>query len=115
RGQWNHIRIESIDANGSDAHHVGDVLEVKVKVHMAHLKAKDVLVQAFYGKLVSDGDLSQGEIVDLKLIKQEGSVAEFKGGIALGSSGKMGLAVRVLPFHADLVHPLLTGHILWAK
>ncbi|HNX74982.1 MAG TPA: alpha-glucan family phosphorylase [Candidatus Rifleibacterium sp.] len=115
RASWANIRIEEIDANGSNAHRVGEVLDVRVKVHLANLKAADVLVQAFYGKLVSDGDLSQGDIVDLQLIKQTGSTAEFKGGIALGSSGKMGLAIRVMPAHPDLVHPLLTGHILWAR
>ncbi|HPW60531.1 MAG TPA: alpha-glucan family phosphorylase, partial [Candidatus Rifleibacterium sp.] len=115
RSNWSHVRIESIEANGNDAHRVGEILDVKVRVHLANLKAADVIVQAFYGQLVSDGDLSQGDIVDLQLIKQEGHVAEFKGGVALASSGKMGLAVRVMPSHPDLVHPLLTGHITWAK
>lgn len=115
RNSWNHIRIENIEANGSSEHRVGDILEVKAKVHLHHLKASDVLVQVFHGSMVSDGDITHGEIVDLQLIKQEGAVAEFKGGIALASSGKMGLAVRVMPSHDDLVHPLLTGHILWAK
>ncbi len=115
RNNWGNVRIESIEANGNDAHRVGEILDVKVRVYLANLKASDVLVQAFYGQLVSDGDITQGDIVDLQLIKQEGHTAEFKGGVALASSGKMGLAVRVMPSHADLVHPLLTGHITWAK
>ena len=65
--------------------------------------------------MVSTEDLPQGDIVDLQFIKQEGDIAEFKGGIGLATSGKMGLAVRVLPNHKDLIHPLLTGHIIWAK
>jgi starch phosphorylase len=112
---WGSVRIENVDANGGNEHRVGESFEVSAKVHLAGLKASDVIVQAFYGQLISDGNLAQGEIVDLKLVKQEGQTAEFKGGVAFASSGKMGLAVRVMPSHPDMVHPLLTGHITWAR
>jgi len=112
---WGSVRIESVDANGGNEHRVGESFDVSARVHLAGLKASDVIVQAFYGQLISDGNLSQGEIVDLKLVKQEGQTAEFKGGVAFASSGKMGLAVRVMPSHTDMVHPLLTGHITWAR
>ena len=114
RNNWKAIRIEHVEANGSPEHHVGDLIEVKARVNLAGLKASDVLVQVFYGQMKSEDDVRQGDILDLKLVKQEGSIAEFRGGIPLTTSGKMGLAVRLLPSHADLVHPLLTGHILWA-
>lgn len=112
---WGKIRIEQIEANGSSEHKVGDVVEVRARVHLDHLKSSDVLVQVFYGQIKGEENILQGEIVDLKLVKQEGAMAEFKGGIKLATSGKMGLAVRVMPSHPDLVHPLLTGHILWAR
>jgi starch phosphorylase len=115
RRNWSNIRIESINANGSAEHKVGEVIEVTARVHLNSLKADDVLVQVFYGSMQSQDDLVQGDIEDLKLVKQDGAVAEFKGGIKLSTSGKMGLAVRVMPSHSDLVHPLLTGHILWAR
>ncbi|NCB40357.1 MAG: alpha-glucan family phosphorylase, partial [Erysipelotrichia bacterium] len=115
RNSWSRVRIEHVEANGGSDHKVGDVLEVTARVHLDHLKASDVLVQVFHGQMKSADDIKQGEMVDLEAVKQEGSVAEFKGGVVLQSSGKMGLAVRVMPSHPDLVHPLLTGHILWAK
>lgn len=115
RKSWSNVRIESIDANGSSEHRVGDVVDVTARVHLNGLKADDVLVQVFYGQMESKDNLVQGEIEDLKLVKQDGGTAEFKGGVKLSTSGKMGLAVRVMPSHPDLVHPLLTGHILWAR
>lgn len=112
---WSRVRIEKIDTNGSLAPSVGEVVNVNVRVHLDALKAADILTQVFHGSMESEMDIHQGEIVDLTLVKEEGGIAEFKGGIKLTSSGKMGLAVRVIPSHPDLVHPLLTGHILWAK
>ncbi len=114
RNSWSRIRIEHVEANGISEHKVGDLVEVKAMVHLDNLKASDVLVQVFYGSMQSKDNLEQGEIVALELVKQEGTVAEFKGSIKLCTSGKMGLALRVMPSHEDLVHPLLTGHILWA-
>ena len=114
RNSWKHIGFENVEANGSAEHHVGDLIEVKARVNLAQLKASDVLVQVFYGQIKSEDDVRQGEIADLKLVKQEGSIAEFRGGIPLTTSGKLGMAVRLMPYHVDLVHPLLTGHILWA-
>lgn len=113
--EWDNVQIIEVDANGTTEQHVGDILEVGVKVNLPGLKANDIIVQAFYGQLVSIEDLPQGDIVDLQFIKQNGDIAEFKGGIGLASSGKMGLAIRVLPNHKDLIHPLLTRRIIWAK
>jgi starch phosphorylase len=112
---WNRIKIEKVEANGSSDHKVGDILDVNVTLHLDCLKASDVVVQVFHGEVHADEAINQGEIVDLELVKQEGSTAQFKGGIRLVGSGKMGFAVRVLPSHPDLIHPILTGNILWAS
>lgn len=115
RNEWNNVQILDVNANTESEQRVGDLLEVSVKVKLGGLQATDIIAQAFYGQMISTEDLPQGDIVDLQLVKQEGDVAEYKGGIGLASSGKMGLAIRVLPNHKDLIHPLLTGHIIWAK
>ncbi|MEW6709491.1 MAG: alpha-glucan family phosphorylase, partial [Candidatus Riflebacteria bacterium] len=112
---WNRIRIEKVEANGSSGHRVGDVVDVNVTLNLDCLKASDVVVQVFHGAVIGDEPINQGEIIDLELVKQENSIAHFKGGIKLHSSGKMGLAVRVMPSHPDLIHPILTGNILWAS
>jgi starch phosphorylase len=112
---WSRLKIEKINVNGSPDHKVGEVVEVNVNLHLDCLKAEDVAVQAFYGPVKSDQAIEQGEIIDLELVKQEGSIGHFRGGIALTGSGKVGVAIRVLPKHTDLIHPILTGNILWAS
>ena len=113
--EWHNVQITEVSANGDEEQKVGDILEVTAKVKLTGLQASDVIVQAFYGQIVSAEDLPQGDIVDLQFVRQEGDIAEFNGGIGLATSGKMGLAVRVLPNHKDLIHPFLTGYIVCSK
>ena len=115
RKEWGNVQILDVNTETNGEQRVGDTLNVNVKIKLAGLDSDDVVAQAFYGQMISTEDLPQGEIVDLKFDSKDGDVATFKGGIKLSSSGKMGLAIRVLPSHKDLIHPLLTGHIIWAK
>jgi len=111
---WNNIKIEKVDVEGTNEHRVGEILNVKVRVSLDKLQAKDVVVQVFYGCVDSGEAIKHGELVDLSLAQQSGSGAVFEGGIKLLRSGRMGLAVRVMPSHPDLIHPILTGYIRWA-
>ncbi len=111
---WGKISIQGIEANGSSDHKVGDIVDVEVKLNLDQLKASDVIVQVFHGNMEDSDVLEVGEIVDLEVVKESDGYAEFKGGVALNYSGKMGLTVRVVPSHPDLIHPILTGNILWA-
>ena len=111
---WDKLKIESVEANGSKEHKVGDSVNVKVKLYLDELSASDVVVQAFHGTIDSNEDIRRGKITDLALVSQKDSVAEYEGKIPLKCSGKMGLAVRVIPAHHDLNRPILTGNILWA-
>lgn len=114
RSHWSKVRIENFEANGLKEHKVGDMVDVTVKVHLGALKASDLLVQAYHGEVGSDGQIRQGEMVDLAPATQNGSEGVFKCSIKLASSGKQGLTVRVVPSNPDLTHPILTGSVLWA-
>jgi starch phosphorylase len=111
---WSNLKFEHIEANGHSEHHVGESVDVKANVYLDQLKASDVVVQVFHGDMGSADVLDQGEIVNLKVVKEENGHAEFKGKIKLVKSGKLGLAVRIVPAHPDLIHPSLTGNVLWA-
>jgi len=114
RACWPNLRVESVDSADPAEHHVGELLDVKVSLFLDKLKANDVAVEAFYGSVGNNGLINSGETVRLKVIHEEPSRATFQGTLKLGESGRVGFAVRVLPCHPDLVHPILTGHILWA-
>lgn len=116
RASWGRIRIEGINGETSKEHKVGDLFNVEVKANLGGLTAEDVKVQAFYGLMIGEsGELPDGEIVTLEKHSNEGENYVFKGAVPLKLSGKMGMAVRIMPNHKDLIHPFLIGHITWAK
>lgn len=111
---WSRIRIESIDTEGASQHQVGEQLAVKVKLHIDGLQPSDLLVQAFHGAVTSKNNIEQGDLVNLAFRSQEAGLAVFEGNVTLSRSGRMGISVRVMPSHKDLIHPILTGNIIWA-
>ncbi len=112
---WKDVSILEFHANGKSSHSVGDTVEVTAKINLSELKANDLSVEVFYGPILEQEDLSEGVILPLKSAGEKNGVAVYEGEIKLVSSGKMGLALRVVPHHEDMVHPLLTGLIKWAK
>ncbi len=116
KANWNNIRFDNITVDNNAEHKVGQAYNVEVKVNLSNLSAEDVVCQAFYGPVTSEGtELNDGEVVTLQAAGKEGDLTVFKGAVPLKESGKMGVAVRIMPNHKDLVHPFLIGHILWAR
>ncbi|HOT28733.1 MAG TPA: alpha-glucan family phosphorylase [Candidatus Ozemobacteraceae bacterium] len=114
RGCWNNIRIENVETAGGDEQKVGQPVDVKVRLYLDRLHAKDVSVQVYYGTVGSDGTIGEGTFADLKPVEEKDGRSLFAGAITLSKSGRQGISVRVLPHHPELIHPILTGHILWA-
>jgi starch phosphorylase len=117
RTNWSQVRVDDVQVDSKKEHKVGDNYNISVRAHLGNLAVEDVLVQVFYGPMPSGDalELCEGDIITLNSGTQNGDGFLFKGKIPLTSSGKMGLAVRIMPNHKDLVHPLLIGQIYWAK
>ena len=111
---WGHVRVENVEATGSDPMHVGGQLEVQAKINLGGMSAEDVDVQLYHG--VVD---NLGEIVKPLTVPMTSAGASptgswlFKGVIQCRASGNYGHAVRVLPKHPDLANPFETGLICW--
>ncbi|MBF0500596.1 MAG: alpha-glucan family phosphorylase [Candidatus Riflebacteria bacterium] len=114
RNAWGNLRIEDVQSDGSNDRRVGDEIEIKACLYLDGIKPDDVLVQGYVGKVESDENITSCQIVDLKPGKVRDGRATFTGTIKLSTSGKLGLTVRVLPQHPDLINPIVTKLVLWA-
>lgn len=111
---WGQVRVEQVEANGTDPMHVGGALQVKAKVNLGGLSPEDVQVQLFHGVLDSLGDIPQPKTVSMSHNgAHEGSSWLFTGTIACRASGQHGFAVRVLPRNPDLANPFEPGLVCW--
>ena len=114
RTHWSNMRIESVDSNVNQALAVNDNLEVVARVRLGELKPEEVQVQLYHGALVSGEKLANGTTA---VMSPEGTpedgVTTYRCAVECRHSGRRGFAVRVLPHHADVVHPFDPGMIHW--
>ncbi len=94
---------------------VGSELKVKALVKLGHISPDDVSIELYHGPVDSWGNIKDGSALRMDYDSSAGFDGEhwFTGVMPCKKSGRMGLAVRVLPQHADLTNPHELGLILW--
>jgi len=111
---WGQVRVEGVEANGTDPMHVGSALEVKARVNLGQLSPEDVEVQLYHGPVDSMGEIPRAETVSMNHNGHpKGGHFFFSGTIPCRSSGQHGFVVRVLPRHGDLANPYEPGLVCW--
>ena len=114
RQHWAEIRIENVASDGKETLSVGDELEVVAHVRLGSLQPEDIEVELYHGQLATAGEIANGTGITMSPdTKASDGVYTYRGRIPCQASGRCGFAVRVLPCHADLVHPFEPGMILW--
>ncbi|MBM4069063.1 MAG: glycosyltransferase family 1 protein [Planctomycetes bacterium] len=111
---WARIKVESVEAHGTDAMQVGGKLEVQARVNLGGLSPENVQVQLFHGVMDNQGDIPLPSTVPMSTNgSPQGHAWTFKGIIPCSASGQHGFAVRVLPYHPDLANPFEPGLVCW--
>src|SRR5262249_18450350 len=111
---WSQVRVESVEAHGSDGLEVGGRLDGKARVNLGSLSPDDVEGQLFHGVGDSLGEIPAPHTAIMSHNgNHEGSSWHFNGTIPCRSSGQHGYAVRVVPKHLALANPFETGLVTW--
>lgn len=94
---------------------IGSQLSINALVKLASVKPDDVSVEFYNGPVDSHGNIKNGSAVRLDYKESAGQDGEhwFTGSMSCRSTGRQGVAVRVLPRNVDLVNPCELGLILW--
>jgi starch phosphorylase len=114
------VRIAGTNGNGklkinNPCLKVGQKLEVRALVDLGRLNAKDVSVELYNGAVDTWGHIPNGSTAAMKHEQPgEGNDKQwFVTELPCERSGNMGMAVRIVPKHSDLVSPWEPGLILW--
>jgi starch phosphorylase len=111
---WNLIRVETVEADGKDAMHVGAEMQVQARINLGSLTPDDVEVQLFHGIIDNADTIPEPSTVAMATNGEHaGATWLFKGKIRCQASGHYGYAVRVLPRHANLGNPFEPGLVCW--
>ena len=115
--QWPYVRVTDVQADGPSQVDAGKVVPVRARVALAGLSPDDVTVQVYVGKVLQEGTLVDGEATVAEHEAPDGSndAHWFVGEAALRATGRIGIAVRVIPRHDLLASPLDTGLIRWSE
>jgi len=113
-GSWHRVHVDQLEADDSIAD-LGAERQVEATVALGALDPAEVEVQLVVGRVGQSGEL---EDISTVVMKDEGmsddSHHRYVGGAPLDAAGRMGVTVRVVPFHPLVTAPLDLGYIAWA-
>jgi len=126
RTAWSELDIKdvqiNIDGNGDGLLDpkktplkVGSQLHIRALITLGRANPQDVAVELYHGPVDSWGNITQGAAIRMEHEQAAGNNGDhwFVGRMPCSSSGRQGVAVRVLPNHEDLTNPCELGLIVW--
>lgn len=112
---WNQVEVLDVEIADKMAN-VGKQTEVIATVKLGQLAPDNALVQLYYGKLDTRGNIMAGDANDMTVAEDKGNgVYTFKTTHTYGQAGDQGLSVRVLPNHQYMHTPFQPNLIAWAE
>jgi starch phosphorylase len=98
---WDRVRIVETSPSPIGAVTSGKSIQVRAAVDLAGLKAKDVRVEAVLGRVGTNGNLEDTEVIVLPPTEEFEAVTVFAKEIAPRHTGRLGYALRVSPNHYE--------------
>jgi starch phosphorylase len=114
---WSAVHVEELDSGtGSKVADLGATRRVDVTVSLGTLSSDDVSVELLHGPVGPNDELTDAEVLSLTLAGTGDSPDQYRytGAFTCGRAGRYGIAVRVVPSHADLALPAEMGSVAWA-
>ena len=115
RDKWGQLRIDGVESQKSvdDTISAGQSVHVKASVQLGELLPQDILVQAYYGPLDFNHQITTGTAVPLERTGVQDGRNVYEGDLPTTNSGMQGFSVRVLPTHPDALMPIELPLITW--
>jgi len=116
------VVMEVGDGNGNETLNskqpqlkIGSKLSIKALVKLGKVSPNDVSVELYHGLVDNWENIKNGSAVRMDYERNSEQDGEhwFVGSMPCRKTGQHGVAVRVLPRHADLANPYEMGLILW--
>jgi glycogen phosphorylase len=110
---WSEIAVVETPQIPSQPLGVGDTLPLRAGIRLGKLKPEDVSVELAYGPMDNSGGIQEPQCVRMEHQEAVDGVSIFTTEIKLTRAGRQGMAVRVLPNHAELVQRFVPGYVIW--
>jgi len=115
RSAWSEVRIEKVESDSTHALPYGAELPVTADIRLGGLTNQDVIAELYYGVLDRDGQISNGNTVEMEFVTSpEDGLCRFQGAVPCKTTGQLGFTVRIIPNHEDLAKKHETRLICWS-
>ncbi|MEW6745799.1 MAG: alpha-glucan family phosphorylase [Planctomycetota bacterium] len=113
---WSETRIVRVEVDAPDELLVGGEFDVRAWVRPGVLRPDELAVQVIMGRVDDKEEVVDPQIFPMQIHEAAvGDEVRFGARVTCRASGRIGVTVRVMPRHEDLVHPFDTMRILWAQ
>lgn len=113
--QWSKVRVAHVRDDAGSSLKLGSEFEIHAEVELGGLSPADVRVQALIGRVTSNRELTDLNLVDLEHVAEQGLVHVFKGQAHCDFPGSKGYVVRVVPHHVDVNIPTELAVVAWEQ
>jgi len=110
---WSEVAVLEVTSPSPQQMLHGEEVEVRAKVRLGALQPADVACDAYYGTLDAEGEFMERQVEALEDTGGQDGVYEFVGKVHCGFNGSLGLSVRVVPYHPQLVSRYTLGLAVW--
>ncbi|MEW5912537.1 MAG: alpha-glucan family phosphorylase [Thermodesulfobacteriota bacterium] len=110
---WSQVKVLEVSSPQDGPLTWGQQIQVKARVQLGGLTPQDVACDAYYGRLGADGEFKQRLTQPLQPTGDSQDGVEFNGALQAQSTGRLGLAVRVVPYHPRLGNKYALGLAVW--
>ena len=110
---WSQVEVQEVTSPAASVLTWGEQLEVRARVKLAGLTPDDVACDIYFGPLDADGHFAQRDTANLQPQEQRDGVWTFRGAMACSYTGRLGVKVRVVPYHPNLSSKYALGLAAW--
>ena len=110
---WSQVQVLQVSSPAPETATWGAELPVRAKVRLGNLEPGEVAVDAYYGRLGPDGEFTERLTHKLEPAGGADGVWEFTGNVKALSTGRLGLAIRLVPYHPLMGTKYALGLAAW--
>ena len=112
---WKDVKITQVDNLDDITIDAGNNIEVGCEVELPNIAVENVIVEAYYGKILENGIVEDVNIIPMTLTEQdeENKKYYFTTKIELTTGGNYGYTFRVMPRHDMLLDSANLNLVKW--
>ena len=110
---WSQVEVLELSSPASGPLTFGQEVEIRAKLKLGQLLPSDVACDIYFGALDAEGEFAERETQTMQDIGGDDGVFDFAGKVTCGFNGRLGLSVRVVPYHPHLASRHALGLAAW--